>query len=146
MMTTMTETATQVYQVFIKASPEAIWKAITSPDLTEQYFHGVRMEFRDGRRWSTMADGRAWDEEIIEMDFPRRLVHGWSSGYSPEFADEPPSRVTWELEPQDDGTTLVTLVHDRLEEAPKTARAVGGTGWPWVLSSLKTFVETGRSM
>jgi uncharacterized protein YndB with AHSA1/START domain len=146
MTTTMTATTTQVYHVFIKATPERIWEAITNPDFTEQFFHGVRMELRDGRRWSTMADGRAWDEPILELDPPRRLVHGWSSGYSPEFADEAESRVTWELEPQDDGTTLLTVVHDRLEGAPKTAEAVYGTGWMFVLSNLKTFVETGTAL
>ena len=145
-MTTMTATTTQVYQVFIKATPERIWEAITTPGFTEQFFHGVRMELRDGRRWSTMKDGRTWDEPIFEEDPPRRLVHGWSSGYSPEFAAEEESRVTWELEPQDDGTTLLTLVHDRLEGAPKTAEAVSGTGWMFVLSGLKTLVETGKPL
>jgi uncharacterized protein YndB with AHSA1/START domain len=60
-MTTMAEeaTTTQVYRVFIKASPEAIWDAITKPEFTEKYFHGVRMELRDGRRWSSLRDGRA---------------------------------------------------------------------------------------
>ena len=145
MTAVMTET-TQVYQVFIKATPEQIWAAITEPDLTEQYFHGVRMELRDGRRWSTMEDGRAWDEPIIEEDRPRRLVHNWIAGYSDELAAEGASRVTWEIEPQDDGTCLLTVVHDQLEAAPKTAEAVSGAGWMYVLSNLKTFVETGSGM
>ena len=51
-MATMTATTTQVYRVFIKATPEAIWDAITTPELTERYFHGVRVELRDGRRWT----------------------------------------------------------------------------------------------
>jgi uncharacterized protein YndB with AHSA1/START domain len=90
-------TTTQVYRVFIKATPEAIWDAITKPEFTERYFHGVRMELRDGRRWSTMSDGRAWDEAILEHDPPRVLVHEWSAGYDPELAAEEPSRVTWEI-------------------------------------------------
>ena len=58
-MTTMTETGvtTQVYRVFIKATPEAIWEAITRPDFSERYFHGVRVEHQDGRRWSVLGDG-----------------------------------------------------------------------------------------
>ena len=146
-MTTTTEVqTTQVYQVFIKATPEAVWDAITRPEFTERYFHRVRMELRDGRRWSSMGDGRAWDEPILEYDPPRRLVHEWISGYDPVMAAEEPSRVTWEIEPQDDGTTLLTVVHDRLEGAPKTAAGVSGVGWTGVLSNLKTLLETGEPL
>ena len=146
-MTTMADeaTTTQVYWVFIKASPEAIWDAITKPEFTERYFHGVRMELRDGRRWSSMSDGRAWDEAILEEDPPRRLVHSWLSTYDPEMAAEEPSRVTWEIEPQDGGYTLLTVTHDQLEGAPKTAENVAG-GWAYVLSGLKTLLETGRPL
>jgi uncharacterized protein YndB with AHSA1/START domain len=145
-MTTTTATTTQVYQVFIRATPEAIWDAITKPEFTVQYFHGVRMELRDGRRWSWIDDGPAWDEAIVECDPPRRLVHEWVSGYDPELAAEEPSRVTWEIEPRDGGTCLLTVVHDRLEGAPKTAEGVAGTGWMFVLSNLKTFLETGAPL
>ena len=145
-MTTMTETTTQVYRVFIRASPETIWDAITKPDFSEQYFHGVRLELRGGRRWSTMKDGRAWDEAILEEDPPRRLVHEWSAGYDPELAAEEPSRVTWEIEPRENGVSLLTVVHDRLEGAPKTAEAVSGEGWTYVLSTLKSFLETGTAL
>jgi uncharacterized protein YndB with AHSA1/START domain len=139
-------TTTQVYQVFIKATPEAIWDALTKPDFTEQYFHGVRTEFRDGRRWSSMADGRAWDEAILEENPPHRLVHSWRSGYDPELAAEEPSRVTWEIEPREHGMCLLTVVHDRLEGAPRTAENVAGEGWMFVLSNLKTFLETGKPL
>jgi uncharacterized protein YndB with AHSA1/START domain len=148
MTTTMVEevTTTQVYRVFIKATPEAIWDAITKPEFTEQYFHGVRIELRDGRRWSSLGDGRAWDEPILEEDPPRRLVHSWRSAYDPDLAAEEPSRVTWEIDPRDDGTCLLTVVHDRLEGAPKTAANVAGEGWMFVLSNLKTFLETGKPL
>ena len=139
-------TATQVYQVFIRATPEAIWDAITKPEFTKQYFHDVHIEVRDGRRFSRLDDGRAWDEPVYEEDPPRRLVHGWSSGYDAELAVEEKSRVSWEIEPQGDGTCLLTVVHDRLEGAPKTAASVSGTGWMFVLSNLKTFLETGRPL
>jgi len=145
-MTTMTATTTQVYRVFIRATPEMIWDAITKPDFSEQYFHGVRLELRDGRRRSTLADGRSWDEAVLEEDPPRRLVHEWSAGYDPELAAEEPSRVTWEIEPRENGVSMLTVVHDRLEGAPKTAEAVSGEGWTFVLSTLKTFLETGTAL
>ena len=99
-----------------------------------------------GGRW------RAWtldhsqalnDGEIIEIDPPRRFVHSWRALYDPELASEEESRVTWEIEPQDGGYSKLTVVHDRLEGAPKTAAGVAG-GWMLILSGLKTLVETGE--
>jgi uncharacterized protein YndB with AHSA1/START domain len=136
-MTTLTAQTTQVYSVFIRATPEQIWDAITKPEFTERYFHGVRVEVRDGRRYSALGETR-WDEEVLEADPPHRLVHRWVSAYNEEMAAEEPSRVTWEIEPQEGGTTLLTVVHDQLEGAPKTAAGVSGTGWMFVLSNLKT--------
>jgi uncharacterized protein YndB with AHSA1/START domain len=144
-MTTITAQTTQVYSVFIRAAPEQVWDAITRPEFTERYFHGVRIEVRDGRRFSALGDV-AWDEEVLESDPPRRLVHRWISGYDPELAAEEPSRVTWAIEPQENGTTLLTVVHDQLEGAPKTAEGVSGTGWMFVLSNLKTLLETGEPL
>src|SRR5260221_492550 len=83
------------------------------------------------------ADEVARDVGALESDPPRRLVQGWRSLYAPELADEETSRVTWEIEPKDGGITLLTVVHDRLEGAPKTAASVSGEGWMFVLSGLK---------
>jgi uncharacterized protein YndB with AHSA1/START domain len=143
-MTTQTALTKQVYSVVIKASPEQVWDAITKPEFTEQYFHGVRIELRDGRRFSAMGDF-GWDEEVLEADPPRRLVHRWVSAHDEEMAAEEPSRVTWEIEPQDDGVTKLTVVHDQLEGAPKTAAGVAG-GWMSILWSLKALLETGRPL
>ncbi|HJP64953.1 MAG TPA: SRPBCC domain-containing protein [Actinomycetota bacterium] len=149
-MTTMTEVqTTQVYRVFIKATPQAIWDAITKPEFTARYFHGARIDITAERYISRSPDGEVWgDESVEEFDPPRRLVHGWRSLYDPELAREEASRVTWEIEPREDdpGVCLLTVVHDRLEGAPKTAANVSDTGWMFVLSSLKTFLETGQSL
>ncbi|NUO60455.1 MAG: ATPase [Hamadaea sp.] len=139
--------STQVYQVFIKASAEQIWQAIVDPELTVQYFHGVRIAVTADERRSSMAgDGVANGSRVLEFDPPRRLVHEWSSYYDEEMAKEPFSRVTWEIEPQDGGYCLLTLVHDQLAGSPKTAASVGGRGWMFVLSGLKTLVETGKGL
>jgi uncharacterized protein YndB with AHSA1/START domain len=143
-MTTATDLATQVYSVFVRATPEQVWDAITKPEFTEKYFYGVRIELRDGRRCSSMS-GHEWSEEVLESDPPRRLVHRWSSAYDPELEQEEPSRVTWEIEPQDGGVTRLTVVHDQLERSPKTAESVSG-GWAYVLSSLKSLLETGSQL
>jgi uncharacterized protein YndB with AHSA1/START domain len=139
----------QVYQLFIKATPEAIWDAITKPEFTTKYFHGARIEVTPERRRTFSPDGSDdWGEgSVAEFDPPRKLVHEWRSGYDPEMAAEEPSRVTWEIEPQEGGElSLLTVVHDRLEGAPKTAASVAGTGWMMVLSGLKTLLETGKPL
>ena len=66
--------------------------------------------------------------------------------YSPELAAEEESRVTWEIEPRDGGVTYLTVTHDQLEGAPLTAAGVSGEGWMYVLSGLKTALETGESL
>jgi uncharacterized protein YndB with AHSA1/START domain len=138
----MTAQATQVYSVFIRATPEAIWEAITKPEFTAKYFYGARISIAPNRLRSLGPDDSLWgDAEVTEWDPPRRLVHGWRSLYEPEMADEAESRVTWEIELQPDGTTLLTVTHDQLEGAPKTAASVAGVGWMYVLSGLKTLLE-----
>jgi uncharacterized protein YndB with AHSA1/START domain len=143
-MSTITAQTTQVYSIVIKATPEQIWDAITKPEFTQQYFYGVRIELRDGRRFSVMGDSE-WDEEVLEADPPQRLVHEWNSAYDPDLAAEESSRVSWEIEAQDGGVTKLTVVHDRLQGAPKTAESVAG-GWMFVLSGLKTLLETGEPL
>ncbi len=143
-MTTLTAQTTQIYSVFILATPEQIWDAITKSEFTQQYFYGARIDVHDGRRFCSIGDTE-WDEEVLEADPPRRLVHGWVSAYDPDLAAEEQSRVTWEIEPQDGGITKLTVVHDQLEAAPKTAKNVAG-GWMYILSGLKTLLETGRPL
>ena len=148
-MTTSTATATttQVYQLFIRATAQQIWDAITRPEFTARYFHGARITVTDQRYLSLGPDDQVWgDDAVLEFDPPRRLVHGWRSMYDPELAAEKTSRVSWEIEPQEGGYCLLTVVHDQLEGAPKTAASVSGPGWMGVLSNLKTLLETGEPL
>jgi uncharacterized protein YndB with AHSA1/START domain len=140
---------TQVYQLYINASQEQVWDAITNPAVVAKFFHGARIEsnYEVGTKLRSVSpDGeQLWgDNTILECDPPHRLVHTWRSLYDPEMAAEPDSRVTWEVEAQSDGVTKLTLVHDRLEGSPKTAASV--RGWSYILSSLKTVVETGSPL
>ena len=146
-MSTIAAQTTQVYQVFIKATPEAIWDAITKPEFTARYFYGARIENTAERHRALSPDGDVWgDSPTFEYDPPRRLVYEWQSLYDPELAAEEPSRVSWDIEPQDGGYCKLTVVHDRLEAAPKTAESVSGAGWMMVLSGLKTLLETGQPL
>ena len=148
MATAATGRATQVYQIFIKAPPEQIWEAITKTEFRRLYFHGSSIEstFEPGSRVvSRSPDGaEVWgDNTVLECDPPWRYSQTWSSLYDSELAVEPESRVTWEIEPQGDGSYCkLTVTHDRLENSPKTAEKVSG-GWLEIISGLKTVVETG---
>lgn len=153
-MTTPTpakSTVAQVYQIFIRATPTMIWDAITKPEFSARYFYGSRVE-TSGEvgspfRYHSPDGATLWgDETVLESDPPRRLVVGWRSLYDPSLADEPSSRVTWEIEPQDGGYSLLTVVHDHLEAAPRTAANVVGAGWMLVLSGMKSVLETGSGL
>ena len=144
-MTTATAQTTQVYQIFFMPSRPGIGAAITTPVFTARYFHQAPHPVPAARYLSLAPDGDTWgDGPVFEFDPPRKLVHEWRSLYDADLAAEEPSRVTWEIEPQDDGTCLLTVVHDRLEGAPKTAASVSGPGWMHVLSGLKTLLQTGQ--
>lgn len=159
--TTMT---TQVYRVYIKATPEAIWDAITKPEWTDRYGYGGRCEFdlRPGGSYTgyTNEGMRAMGApdvgvagEVIEADPPRRLVQTWQMMMDPEMAAEGPTRLTYEIEPRDGGITRLTLTHE-LEHAPKLSLLMSGGmddggaggGWSWVLSDLKSLLETGAAL
>jgi uncharacterized protein YndB with AHSA1/START domain len=147
----MIETTTQVYQVFIKATPEQIWEAITSPEFTQKYFYETRAEYdlRPGGTFRSLASGSddvMVDGEVLEVDAPRRLVHTWRFLYDPELMAEGYSNVTWEIEDTEgaEGVSKLTVTH-ALEGAAKTAEHVA-RGWSFILSGLKTVLETGKPL
>ncbi|MET0726166.1 MAG: SRPBCC domain-containing protein [Leifsonia sp.] len=140
-------TTTQIYRVFIRASAERIWEAINHPDFTERYFYGARIENSAETHSAHGPDGEDWGSgATLEWDPPHRVVHEWRSAYDPQLAPEPASRVTWEIEESGDDLCLLTLTHDRLEASPLTAADVSGAGWTFVLSSLKSLLETGTAL
>ena len=148
-MTTSAITGTQVYQLYINATQQQVWDAITTPHMVARFFSGARVEgtYQPGTQIRTASpDGsQEWgNNTVLESDPPRKLVHTWRSLYDAEMAAEPETRVTWEIEAMPGGYARLTLIHDQLEAAPKTAASV--TGWPYYLSSLKSLVETGHPL
>ena len=118
---------TQVYQLYINATQQQVWEAITDPATVAKFFHGARVEstYEVGTKLRSVSpDGeQVWgDNTILECDPPRRLVHTWRSLYDADLAAEPESRVTWEIEEQPSGISKLTLVHDLLDGSPKTAQ------------------------
>jgi uncharacterized protein YndB with AHSA1/START domain len=153
-MTTISTTpaaATQTYNLFIRATPRQIWDAITKPEHTAGYLYGALVEttgqIGSPFRYHSPDRSTLWgDEKVLDADPPQLLIVGYRALYDPVLAAEEPSRVTWRIQPDQDQVSLLTIVHDRLEGAPKTAERVAGAGWMRVLSGLKTLLETGRPM
>jgi uncharacterized protein YndB with AHSA1/START domain len=153
-----------VFKIVIKASPQAIWDALTKPEWTDRYAYTGRAtyELKPGGKYShgASADMKAMGApdivivgEVIECDPPRKLVQTWHPLFTPEMIAEPPTRLTYEIAESPSGVCTVTLTHD-VTGAPMVAGMVpgmgdpaqGGGGWPWVLSDLKTLLETGKRM
>ena len=165
-MSTMSATnTTQVYRVYIRTSPEAVFDAITKPEWTERYGYGgvADYDLRPGGR-AIMRPGAAMkaypgvpeviiDGEIVESDPPRKLVQTWRMLMDPTMEAEGFTRLTHEIEAIDGGVTKLTVIHE-LEGAPALASMVAGEsessgaggGWAWVLSDLKTVLESGSAM
>ena len=148
MATTDTRPA-QVYTVYIRAPREKVWAAITTPEFTRRYFFGSEPHstWKAGAplNWTEHGTGRPLvDGEVIECSPPRRLVHSWIVRYDDALALEGASRVTWELE-ETGGVTKLTAVHDDFAPQSKVYDNVA-SGWPLVLSGLKTLVETGSPL
>ncbi|MGH8828453.1 MAG: SRPBCC family protein [Jiangellaceae bacterium] len=157
-METNTMVTTQKYRIYIKATPEAIWDAITKPEWTERYGYGGRVEFdrRPGGTYRAIASAEMQaagmpevvvDGEVIEADPPHRLVQTWRAGWEAE----PATRLTYVIEEGQGGVSCLSITHE-LEGAPNTAAMVAGTvegaggGWAQVLSDLKSLLETGQSL
>ncbi len=154
---------TQVYEVYIKASPQAIWDAITSPEWTVKYAYrgAVDYELRPGGAYRAHATPEMLtfglpdvvvDGVVEEADPPKKLVHTYRFLFSEEMKAEGFTRVTWEIEKVSAGFSRLTVIHE-LEGAPTMAGMVaskfseaGTGGWAWILSDMKTLLETGSSM
>ena len=160
---TKTSVTTQVYEVYIRATPEAIWEAITSPEWTVKYGYqgAVEYDLRPGGKYrahstpymQAMGIPDVVVDGVVETaDPPRKLVHTYRFLFSDEMKAEGFTRVTWEIEKVAAGFSRLTVAHE-LEGAPIMAGMVaskfseqGAGGWAWILSDLKSVIETGRSM
>lgn len=134
-----------VYVTYIETTPEKLWEALTSSDFTRQYWFGseVRSDWKVGSPFTLVMDGKATDTgEILEADRPRRLSYSFKHEMFEELRNEPTSRVTFTLEPFGSLVKL-TVAHDRLVEGGKYLGAIS-TGWPAILSGLKSLLETGK--
>jgi uncharacterized protein YndB with AHSA1/START domain len=154
---------TQIHEIYIRAAPEVIWEALTTPEWTARYGYRAPAEYdlKPGGKYHAKATAQmrsmglpevVIDGEIIEANPPRKLVQTFRFLFSEENKAEGFTRVTWEIEPTEAGFCRLTVTHD-LEGAPIMASATsskfdkqGGGGWTWIISDLKSLLETGKSL
>ncbi len=135
-----------IYVTYIETTPEKPWEALTDGDFTERYWfaHRAASDWNVGSSYQfTLAGEKRLEGKVLISDPPRKLSYSWN-GCSEEFRRERTSRVTFDLEPRGKIVKL-TLTHDNLDEAGVTLRGIS-EGWPMVLASLKSLLETGRPL
>ncbi|WP_375688071.1 SRPBCC family protein [Pseudooceanicola sp. LIPI14-2-Ac024] len=135
-----------VYVTYIRATPEKVFAAITTPEMTARYWgHDNVSDWKVGSDWQHIRanEGREVNlvGKVVEVDAPRRLVLSWAN-HSERDRPEKYSRVTFEITPFEDMVQL-TVTHDELEKGSGMEAGIT-RGWPRVLSSLKSFLETGE--
>jgi uncharacterized protein YndB with AHSA1/START domain len=137
-----------VYVIYIASEPQRVWDALIQAEFTKQYWgHANVSDWKPGSGWEHRAlDGSDQVKlvgKVIEFTPPRRLVLTWAA--PPDKANPAAhSRVTIELEPIE-GMVRLTLTHDELVAGSDMLRGIS-EGWPRVLSSLKSLLESGKPL
>jgi uncharacterized protein YndB with AHSA1/START domain len=137
-----------VYVTYIRTTPAKLWQALLEPDFTRQYWAETwqESEWKPGSSWRIMIpDGRVADAgEVLEIEPEKRLVLRWRNEFVPELREEGDSRLIYELETVGESVKL-TVIHEMDRPGSKLIDAVS-TGWPHILASLKSLLETGESL
>jgi uncharacterized protein YndB with AHSA1/START domain/DNA-binding transcriptional ArsR family regulator len=137
-----------VFVLFIKTTKEKLWDALTNPEMTRHYYYGstVHSSYQKGSKIEYfMKDekGNSYAEvygEILEIEPYKRLIHSFNFSHK----NDNPSKVIYEIEEDEIGVKL-TVTHTQFEEETETYKIVG-EGWPFILSALKTIIETGKPL
>ena len=136
------------YVIMIRTTPEKLWQALTEPEFTRRFWVGTvqQCDWKIGSPWRLLApDGRVADAgEVVEIDVPRKLVLKWQNHLFAELTAEGFSRMTYTLEPIGSSVKL-TVTHTMDRDGSKLVKAVSN-GWPSILSSLKSLLETGEAL
>jgi len=137
-----------LYVTYIRTTPKKLWRALTTAKFQRQFFYGTTQEsgWKKGASWRILKpDGGVCDSgEVLEIHPPRRLVLKWRNEFVPEMRKEGYSRMTLKIEKQA-GMLKLTILHEMNKARSKFIGAVS-EGWPPILSSLKSLMETGESL
>jgi len=136
-----------VYVIYIRTTPEKLWEALTKPEFMRQYWYNswAECDWKVGSPWKLMTpDGGVADAgDVLESDPPNRLVIRWRNEFRPELKAEGFTRCTFELIQKAEMTEFI-VTHESDRDGSKMIEAVSG-GWPKILSSLKSLIETGKA-
>jgi len=136
-----------IYVTYIKTTPEKLWEALTNSEFTRQYWFDteVRSDWKVGSPFALVMGGKTTDSgEILEADRPRRLAYTFKHELDEEMRKEPATKVVFTLEPHGDLVKL-TVTHEGFAAGSKLLDGIS-RGWPAILSSLKSLLETGKTM
>ena len=154
---------THIHQIYIRATAQAIWDAITDPAWNGKYGYQAVSEYdlRPGGKFRALANGQMRsfglpeviiDGEVVEVKPPQKLVQTYRWLFNEQHKDEGFTRLTFEIEPTSAGFCQLTITHNATG-APMMSAATqstfseqGGGGWNWILSDLKSLLETGKNM
>lgn len=148
--TKMENKSRNINRIAIKATPEQVWQALTDPVKTSKFWFNCAIR----STWEIESPFELWNGEekkaegiILDLDPPNKLVMSWRFISFPGTESDTPSRITWEIGAHTElhGVTLVTVVHDELEQSAHTAKILEN-GLPIVLSGMKTLLETGEML
>lgn len=136
------------YVIYIRATPGQVWQAFTEPSFTRQYWVETRHDcgWTVGSPWRLMIpDGRVGDAgEVLEIEPLKRVVLSWRNEFQPHLRDEGFSKLTIMFEDSGEMVKL-SLVHEMDRDNSQLIAGVS-SGWPMILSSLKSLLETGESL
>ncbi len=137
-----------VYVTYIRTTPAKLWEALTDPDFNRRYWFGIHLEsgWKPGAPWKMIfGDGTVGDGgEIVEIEPEKRLVLKWRNEFRPELKAEGYTRCSFDIAADGD-TVKLTVIHQIDRIGSKMIEAVSG-GWPKILSSLKSLLETGTAL
>ena len=138
-----------VYQIVINAPQTRVWEAITTPEFTARYYYDCTLEtdltVGSPFVYHKQSGAPIVEGEVVLSDPPNRLVHTYHSFWPPMNKDAP-TKVTWELVSMSANVTKVTVVHEDFEGETATYKGLQSGGWTWILSNMKTLLETGAPM
>jgi uncharacterized protein YndB with AHSA1/START domain len=136
-----------IYVTYIETTPEKLWHALTDGDFTERYWFGVRLrsDWKPGSSFEMVRDDGSISDagKVVECDPPRRLAYTFVN-LSEKYKGELPALATFVLEPYGKLVKL-TLTHEGFADGSKFFQGIS-KGWPAILSSLKSLLETGQPL
>ena len=137
-----------VFATYIRATPELIWRALTESEFTTRYWYGstIESDWQPGSPYEVQAGGKpAINGEILEAEPPRRLAMTFHDLWSNQEANKVPAKLTVEIEDPPQGVSKLTVIHEDVEGQDSRIAQVSD-GWPFILSGLKTLLETGDGL